>query len=55
MELRSLPEYKELVELKRLKKQKLQEMQEDKAAVRHVGFKVKTQLSLCTRGKDQKK
>lgn len=42
MELRSLPEYKELLELKRLKKQKLQEIQEDKAGVRHVGYKVKT-------------
>uniref|UniRef100_A0A672I6B8 ZZ-type zinc finger-containing protein 3 n=1 Tax=Salarias fasciatus TaxID=181472 RepID=A0A672I6B8_SALFA len=38
-ELRNLPEYKELLELKRLKKHKLQEIQEDKAAVRHVGFK----------------
>uniref|UniRef100_A0A672I5Z4 ZZ-type zinc finger-containing protein 3 n=1 Tax=Salarias fasciatus TaxID=181472 RepID=A0A672I5Z4_SALFA len=45
-ELRNLPEYKELLELKRLKKHKLQEIQEDKAAVRHVGFKVRTAL-LC--------
>lgn len=40
MELRNLPEYKELLELKRLKKQKLQEIQDDKAGVRHVGYKV---------------
>lgn len=39
VELRNLPEYKELLELKRLKKQTLQEIQEDKAGVRHVGFK----------------
>ncbi|KAG7494535.1 ZZ-type zinc finger-containing protein 3 [Solea senegalensis] len=39
VELRNLPEYKELLELKRLKKQKLQEMQEEKTCVRHVGFK----------------
>ncbi|KAM9845161.1 ZZ-type zinc finger-containing protein 3 [Aulostomus maculatus] len=39
VELRSLPEYKELLELKRLKKQKLQEIQEDKAGVRHHGYK----------------
>ncbi|KAK7944880.1 hypothetical protein WMY93_000608 [Mugilogobius chulae] len=39
LELRTLPEYKELLELKRLKKQKLQEIQEDKANVRHIGFK----------------
>ncbi|XP_047188231.1 ZZ-type zinc finger-containing protein 3 isoform X2 [Scophthalmus maximus] len=39
VELRNLPEYKELLELKRLKKQKLQEIQEDKVGVRHVGFK----------------
>ncbi|KAJ0059108.1 hypothetical protein NL108_007494, partial [Boleophthalmus pectinirostris] len=39
LELRSLPEYKELLELKRLKKQKLQEIQEDKTNVRHIGFK----------------
>lgn len=42
MELRNLPEYKELLELKRLKKQTLHEIQEDKAGVRHVGYKVKT-------------
>lgn len=42
VELRTLPEYKELLELKRLKKQKLQEIQEDKVGVRHVGYKVKT-------------
>ncbi|XP_070775061.1 ZZ-type zinc finger-containing protein 3 [Enoplosus armatus] len=39
VELRNLPEYKELLELKRLKKQTLQEIQEDKAVVRHVGYK----------------
>ncbi|XP_008277861.1 ZZ-type zinc finger-containing protein 3 isoform X2 [Stegastes partitus] len=39
VELRNLPEYKELLELKRLKKQKLQEIQEDKAGVQHVGYK----------------
>ncbi|KAK2822713.1 hypothetical protein Q5P01_022778 [Channa striata] len=39
MELRNLPEYKELLELKRLKKQKLHEIHEDKAGVRHVGYK----------------
>ncbi|XP_030016068.1 ZZ-type zinc finger-containing protein 3 isoform X3 [Sphaeramia orbicularis] len=39
VELRNLPEYKELLELKRLKKQKLQEIQEDKTSVRHVGYK----------------
>uniref|UniRef100_A0A3Q0SVK4 ZZ-type zinc finger-containing protein 3 n=1 Tax=Amphilophus citrinellus TaxID=61819 RepID=A0A3Q0SVK4_AMPCI len=39
VELRSLPEYKELLELKRLKKQKLQEIQEDKAEIRHIGYK----------------
>lgn len=41
VELRSLPEYKELLELKRLKKQKLQEIQEEKSGVQHLGFKVK--------------
>lgn len=44
MELRTLPEYKELLELKRLKKQKLHEIQEDKAGVQHVGYKVKKLL-----------
>uniref|UniRef100_A0A3Q3XMX1 ZZ-type zinc finger-containing protein 3 n=1 Tax=Mola mola TaxID=94237 RepID=A0A3Q3XMX1_MOLML len=39
MELRNLPEYKQLLELKRLKKQTLQEIQEDKVGVRHVGYK----------------
>ncbi|XP_061879272.1 ZZ-type zinc finger-containing protein 3 isoform X2 [Entelurus aequoreus] len=38
-ELRNLPEYKELLELKRMKKRKIQEIHEDKAAVRHAGFK----------------
>lgn len=46
VELRNLPEYKELLELKRLKKQTLQEIQEDKSGMRHVGYKVKTHF--CT-------
>lgn len=41
VELRNLPEYKELLELKRLKKQTLQEIREDKVGMRHVGYKVK--------------
>lgn len=40
VELRNLPEYKELLELKRLKKQKLREIQEDKPSAQHVGYKV---------------
>ncbi|KAM9790250.1 ZZ-type zinc finger-containing protein 3 isoform 2-T3 [Syngnathus typhle] len=39
VDLRHLPEYKELLELKRLKKQKVQELCEDKAGVRHLGYK----------------
>ncbi|KAJ4937201.1 hypothetical protein JOQ06_001780 [Pogonophryne albipinna] len=39
VELRNLPEYKELLELKRLKKQTLQEIHEDKDEMLHVGFK----------------
>ncbi|XP_037538323.1 ZZ-type zinc finger-containing protein 3 isoform X2 [Nematolebias whitei] len=39
VELRNLPEYKELLELKCLKKQKLQEIQEEKGGVQHLGFK----------------
>ncbi|KAF7662585.1 hypothetical protein LDENG_00231790 [Lucifuga dentata] len=39
LELRNLPEYKELLELKRLKKQKIQEFREESAGVRHVGYK----------------
>ncbi|KAE8290706.1 ZZ-type zinc finger-containing protein 3 [Larimichthys crocea] len=39
VELRNLPEYKELLELKRLKKQTLQEIREDKVGMRHVGYK----------------
>ncbi|XP_071368897.1 ZZ-type zinc finger-containing protein 3-like isoform X3 [Centroberyx affinis] len=38
VELRHLPEYKELLELKRLKKQKLREIQES-AVVQHIGYK----------------
>lgn len=45
VELRNLPEYKELLELKRLKKQTLQEIREDKVGMRHVGFKVRTHCS----------
>lgn len=47
VELRNLPEYKELLELKRLKKQKLQEIQEDKVIMRHVGYKVRSS-HFCT-------
>uniref|UniRef100_A0A3Q2D1Z2 ZZ-type zinc finger-containing protein 3 n=1 Tax=Cyprinodon variegatus TaxID=28743 RepID=A0A3Q2D1Z2_CYPVA len=39
VELRNLPEYKELLQLKRLKKQKLQEIREDNARVQHMGYK----------------
>lgn len=39
VELRNLPEYKELLELKRLKKQTLQEIHDDKAGMRHAGYK----------------
>ncbi|KAM3865646.1 ZZ-type zinc finger-containing protein 3 [Diretmus argenteus] len=39
VELRHLPEYKELLELKRLKKQKLREIQEESAMVQHPGYK----------------
>ncbi|KAM4604817.1 ZZ-type zinc finger-containing protein 3 [Polymixia lowei] len=39
MELRHLPEYKELLELKRLKKQKLREIQEESTVVQHPGYK----------------
>lgn len=42
VELRNLPEYKQLVELKRLKKQTLREIHDDKEGVRHVGYKVTT-------------
>lgn len=42
VELRNLPEYKELLELKRLKKQTLQEIQGDKVGMRHIGYKVNT-------------
>lgn len=42
MELRNLPEYKQLLELKRLKKQTLRDIQDDKEGVRHVGYKVTT-------------
>lgn len=39
VELRNLPEYKQLLELKRLKKQTLRDIQDDKEGVRHVGYK----------------
>uniref|UniRef100_A0A672LDX9 ZZ-type zinc finger-containing protein 3 n=1 Tax=Sinocyclocheilus grahami TaxID=75366 RepID=A0A672LDX9_SINGR len=39
VELRHLPEYKELLELKKLKKQKLQEIQAESAVTQHVGYK----------------
>lgn len=42
VELRNLPEYKQLLELKRLKKQTLREIQDDKEGVRHAGYKVTT-------------
>lgn len=42
MELRNLPEYKQLLELKRLKKQTLRDIQDDKEGARHVGYKVTT-------------
>lgn len=41
MELRDLPEYKELLQLKRLKKKTLQDIREDKTRVQHIGYKVK--------------
>lgn len=40
MELRNLPEYKQLLELKRLKKQTLRDIQDDKEGVQHAGYKV---------------
>ncbi|XP_056327772.1 ZZ-type zinc finger-containing protein 3 [Danio aesculapii] len=39
VELRHLPEYKELLELKKLKKQKLHELQAESALTQHVGYK----------------
>lgn len=42
VELRNLPEYKQLLDLKRLKKQTLREIQDDKEGVRHTGYKVTT-------------
>ncbi|XP_066537221.1 ZZ-type zinc finger-containing protein 3 isoform X2 [Hoplias malabaricus] len=39
VELRHLPEYKELQELKRLRKQKLQELQSESALIQHMGYK----------------
>ncbi|KAJ3594538.1 hypothetical protein NHX12_003845, partial [Muraenolepis orangiensis] len=39
VELRELPEYKELLELKRLKKRRLQEIQGESSAGQHPGFK----------------
>lgn len=42
MELRNLPEYKELLQLKQLKKKTLQDIREDKIRVQHIGYKVKS-------------
>jgi hypothetical protein len=42
VELRHLPEYKELLELKRLKKHKLQEIQAESSMALHHGYKVHT-------------
>ncbi|KAI4895780.1 hypothetical protein NFI96_011550, partial [Prochilodus magdalenae] len=39
VELRHLPEYKELQELKRLRKQKIHEIQSESALAQHVGYK----------------
>lgn len=39
VELRHLPEYKELLELKKLKKQKLHELQAESALTQHAGYK----------------
>ncbi|XP_056599196.1 ZZ-type zinc finger-containing protein 3 [Triplophysa dalaica] len=39
VELRHLPEYKELLELKKLKKQKLQEIHAESALTQHIGYK----------------
>lgn len=40
MELRHLPEFKELLELKRLRKQKIHELQSESALMQHIGYKV---------------
>lgn len=40
VELRHLPEYKELQELKRLRKQKIHELQSESVLMQHVGYKV---------------
>ncbi|TRY77694.1 hypothetical protein DNTS_018890 [Danionella cerebrum] len=39
VELRHLPEYRELLELKRLKKQKLHQLQAESALTQHLGYK----------------
>lgn len=44
MELRNLPEYKELLQLKQLKKKTLQDIREDKIRVQHIGYKVKKNM-----------
>lgn len=40
VELRHLPEYKELLELKRLRKQKIHELQSESSITQHIGYKV---------------
>lgn len=45
MELRNLPEYKELLQLKRLKKKTLQDIREEKIRVQHIGYKVRNNLT----------
>lgn len=44
MELRDLPEYKELLQLKRLKKKTLQDIREDKTRIQHIGYKVNNSI-----------
>ncbi|XP_027004446.2 ZZ-type zinc finger-containing protein 3 isoform X3 [Tachysurus fulvidraco] len=39
LELRHLPEFKELLELKRLRKQKIHELQSESALMQHIGYK----------------
>lgn len=40
VELRHLPEYKELLELKRLRKQKIHDLRSESVLTQHVGYKV---------------
>lgn len=44
VELRHLPEYKELQELKRLRKRKIHELQSESTLAQHVGYKVQNKL-----------